>query len=408
MERIIFHIDMNSFFASVEQQRNPLLRGKPIGVGGKPGTRSIIAAASREAKVRGVKGIMNAHEALKICPDLIIVDGDSDAYAETNRKFVTIFKRYTHLVEVFSIDECWLDMTGYATSYEHAREIAKKIKQDMAREIGPHITCSVGIAPNKLLAKLGSDREKPNGLFMIRPTAVASLMKQVKLDELLGIGPRILEHLRKLGITTTTELTNTKDELLAKEFGILGATFKRTAQGLDDSPVIAIEPDAKSIGNSYTMPTDSADEQILRPVLFALCEKIARRLRRHGCLARRFSVWGRYKNFEGGFGMQRTLDAPTNDAKLLLEAAWPIVADSAKTKPIRALGVVTHNVIHTQQTPVPLWKPDGRRFAATKACDRINDRFGGRTIRPAILANTRLSRHVSGFKHGQNVTPRTR
>ncbi|MEI7740897.1 MAG: DNA polymerase IV [bacterium] len=398
LERIIFHIDMNAFFASVAQQANPLLRGKPIGVGGKPGTRSIIAAASYEAKRLGVKSIMNSYEALKIAPNLIIVDGDNEAYIEANHRFVTIFKRYTHLVEVFSIDECWLDMTGYAKSYEHARELAIAIKEDMRRELGECITCSIGIAPNKLLAKLASDKEKPNGLYIIRPSSVSVIMKTTKPNELLGIGPRVSLHMERLGLKTNEQIAEAPDNLLENEFGILGAIYKLITKGIDESPVISISSTAKSVGNSYTMPLDSADSRILKPTLFAICEKVARRLRRDGLLARQITTWGRYKNFEGSFRLMRTLDAPTFDAKTLLETSLPIIMSGARSGPIRALGITTHNLISSTKTPLPLWTSDRKRIIAASACDKINNHFGERTIKPASLLGTRLNRHVSGFK----------
>jgi len=406
-QRIIFHIDMNAFFASVEQQANPLLRGKPIGVGGKPGTRSIIAAASYEAKRRGVKTAMSSYEALRLCPELTIVSGDSEAYAETNRRFVAIFKRYTHLVEVFSIDECWLDMTGYAKSYEEAKQLARRIKSDVRRELGEQITCSIGIAPNKLLAKLASDKEKPNGLFLIRPSGVRHLLNQIEPNELLGIGPRIDEHLKRLGIRTTTALAESSLELLQKEFGILGLVYKNAARGIDESPVISIESRAKSIGHSYTLPKDTDDEKILRSTLFTLIQKICRRLRRHDCLTRRLTTWCRYKNFEGSLAMQCTLDGPTWDEISLLEASWPIIRDASKTLPIRALGVSTHDLIHSKSIPLSVFKKSTKRILVTPALDKINNRFGDWTIQPFATLDTRLTRHVSGFKHAQKITPRS-
>lgn len=407
MQRIIFHIDMNAYFASVTQQENPLLRGKPIGVGGKPGTRSIIAAASYEAKKLGVKGIMNAREALRLCPNLIIVDGDIEAFADVNRKFVAIFRRYTHLVEVFSIDECWLDLTGYATSFDDAISIARHIKSDMRAEIGHLITCSIGIAPNKLLAKLASDKEKPDGLFVIRPSGITEILRRVKLEELFGIGPRITAHLDRLSIRTPLQLGEASLALLTDEFGILGRMLKNIGQGIDYAPVESIESAAQSIGHSYTLPTDTSDTRVLHPTLFALCEKVGRRLHRHGCLARRFTIWTRYRNFEGGVGSQHTLDAPTHDAKTLLDASWPYLEAAATTKEIRAIGITAHDLVHTSGIPLPLWPKLKKRLAALRATDEINDRFGERTIVPLALHHGVIKRHVSGFKHAQNITPRS-
>lgn len=167
MSRVIFHIDMNSYFASVASQMNPQLRGKAIGVGGKPGTRGIIAAASREAKARGVKTAMSAYAALRACPELLIVDGDMRAVTDLTNRFLAIFRRYTDEVEVFSIDEAFLDVTDWHERFGGPVELARRIKDDIRRELGECITCSIGIAENKLLAKLASDLKKPDGLVVL-------------------------------------------------------------------------------------------------------------------------------------------------------------------------------------------------------------------------------------------------
>src|SRR3989344_5699624 len=441
MNRVIFHIDMNSYFASVAQQMNPLLRGKPIGVGGKPGTRGIIAAASLEAKKRGVKTAMSAYEALRLCPELIIVDGDMDAVVETTNRFLDIFRRYTDEVEVFSVDEAFLDVTDWHERYGGPVKMARMIKADMRRELGECITASIGIAENKLLAKLASDLQKPDGIVIlhrhcerngvkrsnldgngialssprvlgapprnddfknVRFESFDALAKTLPLTDLCGIAERLRIRLERIGIATIEELGRAPVGALIDEFGpIAGTKIHLMGNGEDPSPVISVVDSPKSFGHSYPMPADVTDREILRKTLFPLAEKVARRMRREGFSGRHIGVYVRYYDFSGtGEGMMRKNF--TDDGLEIFRAAWKLARPLVGTRPARPLGGHVSEISHRGQ--IPLFPADRRRVALIDAADEVNDRYGERTVEPLVTLGMILKRHVSGFHHALPVS----
>ncbi|NVN90547.1 MAG: DNA polymerase IV, partial [Desulfuromonadales bacterium] len=217
--RVIMHIDQNAFFASVEQQANPELRGKPIAVVGGHG-RTVITTSSYEARARGVKTGMAVWEAKRACPELLIVVGDNRKYQHTSSKIVEIFRDYTPEVEVFSIDEAWLDVTSSLSLFESPERIAHLIKARIRHAFG--ITCSIGIAPNKLLAKLASDMQKPDGLVVIKAEGVARVLERMPIKELCGIGKKMQRHLNMMSIYTCGELGRCDEARLTRKFGIIG------------------------------------------------------------------------------------------------------------------------------------------------------------------------------------------
>ena len=223
--KVIFHIDYDSFFASVEQQFNPNLRGKPIGVTGSTLTRGIICAASREAKKYGVKTAMPVFKAKEICPDIITVRGDFQKYQYIHKKTRAICNTYSDLVEAFSIDELFMDMTKTLKFFGTVEETIFKFKQDVFDAFGAYITVSVGVGPNKLLAKLTSDVNKPNGFFVVTPDNLDQLLERTSLRDFCGIGVQIEKRLNKLGIHNVKQLQYASPEILYKEFGNVTTKF---------------------------------------------------------------------------------------------------------------------------------------------------------------------------------------
>ncbi|MBI5369754.1 DNA polymerase IV [Candidatus Uhrbacteria bacterium] len=223
---IILHIDMNSYFASVEQQANPFLRGKPIGITGKHQERSIIATASIEAKRLGVKTAMSTWEAKQICPSLILYPGDPEKYSDITRRFNATYREFTDRVESFSVDESFLDLSERTPDYFGAACIALTIRQRLKEELGEYITASIGIAPNKLMAKLSSESVKPNGLTVTPPQQVLNLLDRSALQDLCGIGPCIEQRLNALGIFTFKQLRT-----FSLPIGLLLNPSKITASG---------------------------------------------------------------------------------------------------------------------------------------------------------------------------------
>jgi DNA polymerase-4 len=238
MIRTIMHIDMDAFFASVEQQYNPSLRNKPIAVIGAS-RRTVVTSASYQARIFGVSAGMNPWEAKKRCPHLILVPGNNAKYTDTCIQFVAIFKRYTPLLELFSIDEAFLDITGSFTLFHSADHIAASIKNEIKDSLG--LTCSIGIAPNKLLAKLASGLKKPDGLVAIKHDEVSSVLEDLPVNKLCGIGPHLERALSERGIKTCGQLGRTGTDALEKLFGSLGKQLHAMGQGSDDSPVIPLD-----------------------------------------------------------------------------------------------------------------------------------------------------------------------
>ncbi|TLD42355.1 MAG: DNA polymerase IV [Candidatus Jettenia ecosi] len=373
-EKIIMHIDMNAFFASVEQQINPALRGKPIAVIGS-NERTVVTTSSYEARAYGVKTGMTKYEARRLCPHIILVPGTTSRYTDTCRRLVEIYQHYTPLVEVYSIDEAFLDITGSLPLFGNTEMIAKKIKMDIRENLG-RLTCSIGIAPNKLLAKLGSDMKKPDGLVIIRQKDINKLMEHLPVKELCGIGQQIESHLAALGIKTCGELGRASIQVLKNQFGVMGERLKRMAQGIDESPVIPMEqePDAKSVGHSMTLDRDESDREVLEHHILQLSEMVGRRLRRGGYLGRTITLTLRYADFST-FTRRSTARIYTNDSIDIYLIAQEIFHALRLRQPVRLAGVSVHNLIRNI-AQIPLFRTDKMKQAATRAMDEINDRYG--------------------------------
>ena len=368
------HIDMNAFFASVEQQVNPALRGKPIAVIGS-NERTVVTTSSYEARAYGVKTGMTKYEAMRLCPHVILVAGDTSRYTDTCRRLVEIYRQYTPIVEVYSVDEAFLDVTGSIPLFGSAEVIAKNIKEDIHKTLG-RLTCSIGIAPNKLLAKLGSDMKKPNGLVIIQQEDIGRLLKHLPVQELWGIGPRLERHLAIMGIKTCGELGRASVLSLKNRFGVIGERLKLMAQGINDSPVIPLEQeaDAKSVGHSMTLDRDVSDIETLEQYILQLSEMVGRRLRRGGYAGRTVALTLRYPNFTT-FTKRSTMGMYMNTSIDIYIAAKEILNTIRLQQPIRLIGISVCNL--TKNTvQIPLFSTDRVKQAATHTMDTINDRYG--------------------------------
>lgn len=398
--RIVLHIDMNSFFASAEQQANPLLRGKAIVVSGKEGTRSVIVAVSKEAKAFGIKTAMLQSEARSRCPHLIFVEPDGEKYDFLHRELVKILKRYTEMVEVFSIDEAFLDLTGYAKNFEDAEKIAKKIKIEIKNNLGECMTCSIGIAENKLLAKLASDMKKPDGLIIISDENKKQILEKIKLTDFCGLGRGYEKRLNDLGIDSVKKLQEYPLENLIEAFGdCAGKRLHDMSFGNDDTPVSSylFEAEAKSVGRSYTLPQNTFDKTEIFTVLSHLCEKAGRELRRNGLAGRTLVYYLRYDDFTGS-ALRKTLSNFTNDGLNLFQVGFSLLNSFKLPKPVRLVGVHVSNLTKDSKQ-LPLWEKDRKQLAVLPFLDKINDTYGELTIKPAfLLKSKRLKKHVGGFK----------
>jgi len=373
-KKIIMHVDMNAFFASVEQEVNPALRGKPIAVTGS-NERTVVTTASYEARAFGVKTGMTKYEAKRLCPHIILVAGNTSRYVDTCRRLVEIYRQYTPVVEVYSIDEAFLDVTGSIPLFESAENIAKSIKRDIRQRLGS-LTCSIGIAHNKLLAKLGSDMKKPDGLVIIRQEEVAALLERLPVRELCGIGAQLEKHLAAMGIRTCGELGRTSLQALKNRFGVIGERLKLMAQGIDDSPAIPLEqePDAKSVGHSMTLDADVSDAETLERHILQLSEMVGRRLRRGGYAGRTVALTLRYPDFTT-FTRRQSGASCINNSIDIYVAAKDILGATRLQQPVRLVGVSVSNLTRNL-AQIPLFQKEKVKQAATRAMDEINDRYG--------------------------------
>ena len=357
--RIILHIDMNAFFASVEQQANPELRGKPIAVIGSSG-RTVITTASYEARKFGVKTGMAVWEAKRCCPQLTLVVGDNRKYTFTSSRIVEIMKEYTPLVEVFSIDEAWLDVTHSLSLFGSPERIAFLIKARILHNFG--ITCSIGIAPNKLLAKLASDMQKPDGLTVILPENVQKTVEHLPAKELCGIGKRLQEM----------------------------------GQGIDNSPVIPMGKDdeVKSVGHSMTLRHDISRREDILKFLLQLSEMVGRRARRYRVLGKTVHLHIRFADFYSNIGKQDTLKNYTNLSEGIYNAAVAILDTLELPQEVRQRGIRLTNLQY-QTEQLPLFEEERRKSRMVQAMDSVNNRFGDFTVTyGSLLAANEKGSHV--------------
>jgi DNA polymerase-4 len=377
-QRQIMHIDMNAFFASVEQQHNPELRSKPIAVIGSA-KRTIITTSSYEARAFGVKTGMTVWEARQKCPQLILVTGDNRKYTWTSAQIVKLLQQFTPLVEVFSIDEAFLDVTGSLQLFGSAERIAYLIKAQIRHHFG--LTCSIGIAPNKRLAKLASDMQKPDGLTVIRPDQVAEVLNRVPVNDLCGVGGKTARQLALYGIVTCGDLGRFPVDVLKKRFGIVGEQLSRMGRGIDDSPVVPVaESDpVKSVGHSMTLERDITERREILKYLLQLSEMVGRR-------ARRYSVWGktvtlsiRYADFDTWVGRQETLREYINGSEEIYRAAVAILDTIVLAQPVRLLGVRISNLRY-ESNQLPLFPDERKKALMANAMDEVNDRYGNFTV----------------------------
>jgi DNA polymerase-4 len=394
MTRTILHLDMNSFFASVEQAANPFLRGKPIVVGGGIEKHSVAAAASYEAKAYGIKNAMPTWEAKKLCPHLIVVIGDMNKYIHTSKEITKMLVRYTELIEVFSIDEAFLDLTDTKERFGGEIAIAKEIKSWIRQKF--HLTCNIGIGPNKLMAKLAGELKKPDGLIVLRPEDIPGKIDNVKVSELCGVGQKLEIYLAGMGVKTIGELNRCPREKLVKRFGLsTGEHLWQMGQGIDESPVLPYfhETESKSMGHSYTLPKFTSDMKEVKGYLLRLAEQVGRRLRRdhykgnvvHASLGfGNYQFWGKQKKIEDylddGYEIYRV-------AERLIDSR-PVTGDSGQ---IRFVGVSVSSLVHNlDQVSLLPQREDNKRLL--KAVDELNNRYGEFTVERMAIMSTVLQK----------------
>ncbi|RUT27499.1 DNA polymerase IV [Asaia sp. W19] len=333
--RRIIHIDMDAFYASVEQRDAPHLRGRPVAVGRGEG-RGVVAAASYEARRFGVRSAMPSRTALRHCPELVFVPPRFDVYRAVSRQIHEIFARYTSLIQPLSLDEAYLDVTHCYEDHGSATDIARQIRAAIAQETG--LTASAGISYNRFLAKLASDHRKPNGQFVITPAIGPDFAASLRVEQFHGIGPATRARMNRLGIFTGADLREIPVETLSRHFGKAAAFYASIARGVDDRPVVA-DRIRKSIGTETTFESDVSALDPARCILDQLCAKLWVQCQAHGLMGRTLVLKLKYADFQmttrtrSNSSPFESEDAIRAQAMSLLEGFFPL------ERPIRLMGV---------------------------------------------------------------------
>ena len=383
--RTILHVDLDAFFAAVEQRDNPELRGKPVVIGGRsPNDRGVVSTASYEARKFGIHSAMPLRTAGRLCPDAIFVPGDGAKYQRVSREVLEILRRFTPQVEAISIDEAWLDVTGSRQLFGDGPTIARLIKDAVKDEVG--LTISVGVASTKLVAKIASDLRKPDGLVVVPPGEEAAFLDPLPISRLWGVGPKTAAALVDYGVRTIGDLQRLEREHLVRRLGPHGSTLVDRARGLDPDLVHGGDP-AKSIGHETTFDVDSADPEVIERTLLAMADGVAARLRVARLKASTVEVKIRDSTFNTVI-RQRTLVEPTD----LTDPIWRVAVELGRPlyrgKKIRLVGVTASNLDQGQQLSM-FEADDPKQRAVVKAADAVRRRWGERSVTRARLIGTR-------------------
>jgi DNA polymerase-4 len=383
----IIHVDMDAFFAAVEIRDNPEYRGKPVIIGGDPrrDLRAVVSTASYEARKFGVHSAMPLVQAWRLCPQGIFLRGNMSKYAEVSRQIMQIMSRYTPLVEPLSIDEAFLDVSGCQGLFGPPVAIAASIQENILRELG--LSCSVGIAPNKFLAKLASDLHKPGGFTVIEPGEVEAVLHPLPVEKLWGVGEKTAVKLRKMGIDTVGQLARLPQHLLTTAFGKLGVSLWHLARG-EDVRTVETSREAKSISRETTFPRDLTDMDTVRAVLLELADDVALSLRRHKYLAGTVTLKLRYGNFET-ITRQGSLPAPACLTMPIYTKALELLNRiDLGGRGIRLLGVGSGNLVGSAGIRQLNFFEDpalAKEEKIAEAIDRVSQRYGRGVVKRATL-----------------------
>jgi len=379
-ERKIVHVDMDAFYASVEVLDDPSLRGKPVIVGGTPEERGVVAASSYEARRHGIHSAMSAARARRLCPDGVFLRPRFERYAELSRQVFDILEDYTPLVEKVSIDEGFLDLTGCTGTFDGAVETGRRIKRRIRDEV--RLTASVGVAPNKFLAKTASELEKPDGFVVIIAEDAQATLAGLPVRSLWGVGPVTEKTLSEMGVYKVADILDCPRGTLEKRLGSFAERLLELARGIDESPV-EVGAEAKSVSSETTFHTDIADADELRHNLDALAERVARELREKDLRARTVSIKARYPDFKT-VTRAVTLGEATASTQAIRDAARELLADrlGRRGRPLRLLGVKASNLSTAGEGQMLLFadESDRRQERLDRLLDELRERFGADVI----------------------------
>ena len=390
----ILHVDMDAFYASVEQRENPSLVGKPVVVGGSADGRGVVAAASYEARVYGIHSAMSARRAIQLCPHAIFIRPRIDFYVDVSRRIRNIFEQFSPLVEPISLDEAFLDVSGTEKLLGSALKIGRDIKRQIRDELG--LVASVGIAPNKFLAKIASDLEKPDALVVVAPDRIQSFLDPLPVGRIWGVGKVSAESLRRISITTIGQLRQLPKETLIQLFGASGEHYWLLAQGIDQRKVVP-DREAKSISSETTFAEDIVELESLNAWLITLVEQVSRRLRNHSLKGRTVELKVRFSDFKS-LTRSMTLEQSTDITAELLHAARELLEKRVPEKhlPVRLLGFGVSNFDQSNMTQLLLFDEPAREQQRSLdiATDEIAKKFGKGAIHRAATPKSPKDRSI--------------
>ncbi len=378
----ILHCDLDAFYASVEQRDHPALLGKPVIVGGLPGTRGVVATCSYEAREYGICSAMPARQAYLLCPDAVFIVPDIKKYLAVSHHVFSILDKYSPLIEPISIDEAFLDVSGCHSLFGSSQEIAQMIKKDVLQEAGLNI--SVGIAANKFLAKLATDLSKPNGLMVLGDKQVEEILPLLPVDKVWGIGSKTSSRLNKTGIYTIGDLLQFPYQQLQKILGSNTEFYIKLCRGVDSRPVLSIS-ERKSIGNEITFDHDLGQGDEIEQVFLELSCSVAYRLRQANLMAHTISIKLRTPDFKT-FSRSHTLPQGINSDLLIYETAFSLYKNSGLAgKRLRLIGLSCSKMLNTDIEQPSLFTDEND--ALTGIIDDLNEKFGSTVIKRARLLN---------------------
>lgn len=379
MSRVIIHLDMDAFFAAIEQLDFPELRGKAVIVGGSPDARGVVSTCSYEARRFGVHSAMPLGEAYRRCPHGIFVPGRMTRYSEVSRQVFAVMSDFSPLMERVSVDEAFLDVTASQPLFGDGETIARRIQQRVWDELG--LGASLGVAPNKFVAKVASDLRKPRGLVVVNPGEAAGFLAPLPVEKIWGVGERTAASLHKLGIRTIRQLQQTSPQLLQQVLGVYGQRLWELARGIDERPVEETD-EVKSVGNEHTFDHDISDPEVLKSTLLHLASKVGRRLRRKGFKGRTITLKLRYLDFTT-FTRQAACRDFTDFDQDIYRVATALFDRLFDGRPVRLLGISVSQLAGMGEGAVQMdiFAPStDRARALTEAMDGIRNRHGEKSI----------------------------
>ena len=378
-KRWILHLDMDAFFASVEQLDNPELRGKPVIIGG--GDRGVVSTASYEARVYGVRSAMPIFQARKLCPDGLFLPGRMYRYAEKSREVMDVLHTFSPLVEKASVDEAYLDATGLERIFGSAQQMALSLQHEVVHQTG--LTCSLGLAPVKFLAKIASDMQKPAGLTILAHEDVSCFLQKLPIGKIPGVGKQMLKKLEMFGIRYAADVTRFSPSFWQERMGKAGQVLYDRGRGIDPRPVEPFrEPKSESAENTFAV--DTYDPELLARWLLRQSERVGKSLRKHELAGRTITLKYKYADFSQ-HTRSRSLKEPTNSTRIIYETAMELLAESKIQRPLRLIGVGVSQFGEGASRQLSLLasaheEQKKRDSALDNALDAVQNKFGSKAI----------------------------